>query len=584
MTVLCGRNNSGKSHIVRQVFASIEEHNGNLARPLERQDPIGPRTPDSRGVTVTLDRPSDPCLSMYSFSTYHQVINKTRVPFDNELEKKNYVDRPILRACLMTACRALPGFESLHHGDELPAAVDRIALARASFKNGTIYRVPVEGTLLDEFEQLAGGTLYVRSEVEKPQCSSLFALRYSDRLHIDYSNWSLGQQVLFCYLALLEFERPAILLMDEPDHALHPSFMTELLSAAKRTCSQVIAATHHPHLIFSRYADDVWFLENLTKPARVPPQHEAYRGHYGKRGTPRLDLELQKVTSDIEKVAQAYRLFDSWDDRLLRLSDLAGIRLAQSLAGEMSSLLALEVKPASPHSRPDLQTLNIRELADVAERSTILDFGAGRGRIWREWHKLEATPKGSWILWEPDTTLRSEMRMAVSELDTSVTIPDSLDEFQRVCDCIVIANVLHECTPPQIAKILESCSRLASPVGRLIIAELHPLLDAERFAVAYTKEDMVDLLNSAGWDCFPKSLNIRSGAVSAYFCTATLREQVDQACVVESIEKLWRRIEKRNCSTYKGRLKFSAADSLTGCLSELTEVAAINSYFNSVWK
>lgn len=82
-----------------------------------------------------------------------------------------------------------------------------------------------------------------------------------------FANWSDGQKSYFTVLATTFALKPDVYIFDEIENFMHPALISQTLDHLKSNCGQTILSSHHPHLIFGRAVDAVFYVEPLP-PAR----------------------------------------------------------------------------------------------------------------------------------------------------------------------------------------------------------------------------------------------------------------------------------------------------------------------------
>lgn len=591
ITVLCGRNRSGKSHLLEQLDVSIHDHN----RIFEHGKPTERRTPVSRNICCELLQPDKPSAAVYYFRDPGFMIQQaTVIRYSRDFATFSRPERNISHAMLhllASHCETSQSGLDRQKWDADPSY--RTEVMQPYSAVGNIFRLKSAAPFLKAFEKLTSSRLYFR--IVKAQGNRQHAeliLRYSPRHHYQYCAWSHGQRVLFCYLCAIEFLRIEVLLLDELETHLHPEFMSFLFEQIKAKIPQTVVATHHPHLIFSRLADAIWYLEVPTDDYDIP-EAEPFAGNPAARNTP-LGTKLVSAETDMEKLAISYKLFDQWDSNLLRLSQSTIQHVTEAFASSLRLTGVNRVLAESGGQRRDLQTDVLAEklecIANKAAPETfrVLDFGAGRGRLIQEVFKKPSRfwAAAEWCLWEPNCALRQELRGSLAAEEFSgVEVPDRRPRSNGRFHAIIVANVVHECTPPQFAAILDALWTNLAAGGSVFFVELFPLLEVERLAVPYHYNDLHDVLRGSGWNTEHEALNIRNARVSAYWLRAEKREgpRPQRSKVKRAVEDLWRRILQRHCGNYVARQIGHSGTQVTDLVSDWATIASIESYFTRQW-
>jgi hypothetical protein len=442
-----------------------------------------------------------------------------------------------------------------------------------------VYECRQDHPVAMQFKEILGATLGIRRPKDRIFELVLFLV---DGQPVPFPNWSDGQKAVFSLLLIAHYGEPEILLIDELENHLHPQLASAVIRWLKETVPQTFIATHHPHLIFSRYVDKVFYLERDFK---AGPQRSMVSS-FPKQPTP--SRRLKTLSDSFESLSAAYSLFDHQDHQLLlqaqRISSSFEVRFYSEL------IMAFRQQPVGPKPSllPDKQTQSIATLIDVptkAEVLRVLDIGSGLGRVQSEYHKLKPyglSKRIEWTCVEPDPEYR-EVLENLDLGDTKVTIVDDLKAVSGNYDFILAANVVHELTPPELTILLIRARELLSGGGRLLVGELHPLLHAERFAVPYSDSDILDLFGLFG--CTTAIRDVRVHDATAYVLSAKFPASLPEALeITKQIISRWSIIEGRALSHVAGREHFADYVDYKGTLIALTTIASVNAFKRGHWR
>lgn len=473
----------------------------------------------------------------------------------------------------------------------------RQAIADTFEVEGTAYRCNPEDPLIARLERILQGRLYFRCTRHVETASTWtfeFVLVDEVGTTIPFKKWSDGQRVCFYVLSALAHLRPDVVLFDEMENHLHPAYMSELLDALRTHPAQSIIATHHPHLIFSRYADRVFYIETQRPPpSRNPPREIAYSKRHTDRGFPRT---VSVIEDDLERIGSAYKLFSQVDEQLLRQAGYLESRAAVALLESINSLFAHGPVAEAARTLPDTQTYQladrIRAIAklDRPQQVAVLDLGAGIGRQIAELGKLsrwQVDATVSWTCYEPSSKSLATLRRRFEDV-SEVTVVGAASELgDTEFDLCVLANVLHELTPRDAATLLALADQhLPRQRGALVVLELFPLLNPEGYAVPYEAASLQDILTNAGFVASTLEIGVRSES-RAYCLTARRREgRVQESAILSAIEAGWEQILRRSLSAYAAigdAGPVSIAEHIR-TLSHLTTVMSINSWKAGMWR
>jgi hypothetical protein len=151
---------------------------------------------------------------------------------------------------------------------------------------------------------------------------------------LPYEMWSDAQRALFYVLVSLEHFGPEIVLYDEAENHPHPAFMSYILEELRARPVQSIITTHHPHLIFSRFADRVYYIEtDRPKPSPTPPPQFSFSAQY-------VDFErrVEELRGSFEKISNSYKLFTHQDVQLLAQAEYVQTRSTLILIQTLSHI------------------------------------------------------------------------------------------------------------------------------------------------------------------------------------------------------------------------------------------------------
>jgi ABC-type cobalamin/Fe3+-siderophores transport system ATPase subunit len=464
-----------------------------------------------------------------------------------------------------------------------------------AFKTRTqIYKCNGDDPLIQRLESILDAHLYFRCGKEDKKSGAWnfeFVLYYSDGTTLPFEDWSDGQRAIFYVLVCLKYFQPEIVLFDEIENHLHPAFISHLLEALRATPAQTIVATHHPHLIFSRYADRVFFLETrrpqllTTSPAHAPFSSEFHE----------FERRVLTLEDNFDKITSVYRLFAHQDDQLLRQAGYIEHQATLALAKALSSIFRYPPVSESSSSLPDAQTQQLADrirtfarLSDPVE-VTVLDLGSGVGRQvaelakFSEW-QLRATIR--WTCFEPIEANGTRLLQRFPATGAVKVVGKSSDLGVARHDFCVIANVLHELTPTEFVRYLNLADlHTRYETGGLVILELFPLLHAEAHAVPYESAVLRRILRDLGYDAESIQVPVRQGTVSAYCLLARrVSSAPETKQMIGVLEKAWKEILVDCLSSYALKLTPSDLEGYRRLVSRLTTIASIASWNEGKWK
>lgn len=588
LIVLAGKNRSGKSHIINHIERSVKEHN----KITEKKSQDG-FTPRRSSIAVALEDMSSNCDNIFLLNDLDYVLKKfTYIPLNDGRRTK---DRS---ANIENVCRkTLLSFISSHlfkkHGanfnkESWLSERDYRQNFCAKIDPNKLYKCDGKCEVTKGLEEITNGHLYYRYNDETKNLE--LHLKYFDGQIFPNPSWSQGQRALFFYLCFIYHHTINILLVDEVESYLHPQYISFLCEKIKEKVPQSIITTHHPHVIFSKLIDQCWYIE-LDEPKCKKPELEIDFEKRSKAVLPSFSRKIVDLNTEFEKVSMTYKLFDGYDNNLLRLSQSNRLALSESVMKSFSQVFNYGAVGHKKSTKPDLQNDKLAEfIIDKINRAgdrdlEILDLGAGYGRTFYEVSKIpEVQNNIKWSFWEPFEKVRAELSKLIEQGSHNVEVIE-LEEniLTSYYDLVVISNVLHECNPDDFSKIIHTAAKASKADGHVVIIELYPLLHPEKYAVPYSEHDMKRILRKSGFDVQSTSLNIRNSSVNAYWIKAIKNQAIEIKDVKDAVLLQWVSIIENVCGDYKGKPEISTPEHVVQVMGELTTIASIESYKQGEW-
>ncbi len=449
----------------------------------------------------------------------------------------------------------------------------------------TLYQCSRQDTFVKKTEKLLGGVLFFRKASRNLLELTIITAHH---LMVPYPEWSDGQKQAFYLMLMLDYSQSNIFLFNEIENHLHPSYMTFLMSFIKESVSQSFISTHHPHVIFTEFADQVFYIETFSSSEKSLSSLHEKTIRYTKIDRQRApSRKVITLDNGFQEISATYKLFDLQDRQLLRqcsnISKLVEVESYEILL----HIFQTEVVPASNKPLPDRQTQLLVQIIkkalgdNVNEKNIhILYLGAGLGRIAKELSKMSIWQVKSsihWICWEPDQELRNNFTDTLKGIGVHADIPRSFDELPvSACQIALIANVIHEVTPEDFSILIFSAFRAIRNVknGRIVILEIYPLLRAEKYAVAYPCTYLVKFLNSCGFFCTYDTFSIND---AQGYCIAAKpnNDNLSIDIIKRALIELWDELEKEICSSYACQEEITSYIEYRRTILELTTLASI---------
>lgn len=538
LTVLCGPNGAGKTFILRALYEML---GGKKAGYLK--DMTGWSVETSGMTSVSAFRPQHHSSQMNSIGTM-SLEQGTKSPRHN--------DDPLrLKVRLFgAAIRSLEG---------IPEPTRTLVTGLSSDRwidDPEVRREVLEGIKSDEervfwsrasgvdeiircYETATGFRLGVRRAVNAYE----LVAAYPDGSAADYGNWSDGQKSLFSIMATVLLEQPEVYIFDEIENYLHPAYMTMALDFLRERVPQTVIASHHPHLIFGRSVDEVFYVEKVLP--RLPRFATTLRKQLHQEAPKR---KITRLSNNHTKLANAYRLFDLRDSALLAAATYVTDTVDYAVNDAVYHLFECNAADASRSPLPDRQSQAIADL--VAARcpvvGTVLDWGAGLARVQKETRKLgkgHPIQDATWVLYDQ------------SYSETGGSLGDSGDGIVRLsdrrhlstlsADVALLTNVLHilplEAWTDAIHDVWSAV--VGAPTGLILITEIFPLLDPERNALPIPKHLLEAFFIELGFTVYSREFEVRGAKSYCLSLTSPPKMLLNRDLLRVRIKELWFRIE-----------------------------------------
>lgn len=545
VTVLCGPNGSGKSFILRSIALLLWEGQASASLAGWKIEVEG----EKPGLTL---KPKHHKAQMNSVGslTLDQAA-KTPKPNDDELKLKIAVFGELLASL-----------------DDSPLTDDPTPFDAARWNSDSAYRSSVLNAFPDDemtayplradapevfklFEAECAGRLGLRRAVRNFET----VLAWPFEMTAPFDSWSDGQKSLFTILMSVTVLKPDVYLFDELENFFHPQLISRAVEFLKTRIRQVVLTSHHPHLIFGRAVDRVFYVELDTA---SDPRFTFRMTKYPKQ--PAVPRRITELTSNLEKLASAYRLFDMRDAALLATATHVSDALDLSLNAAVLTTYGCAAVPGKSGIYMDRQTEDIAAYISSfhpAPRS-VLDWGAGLGRTMQEMQKsVGGSGAGDldWILFEPDTKARAVLNGFPRPVGLKVRIIGDRTELAGTAAGVaLLTNVLHVLNPEQWAEAIEDCWEAVRGAqnGVILVTELFPLLAPERFAVPVQPEILEQLFVSLGFKVHTKKTTLHNATA---FCTAASAPPATLPThgeIVKTVEQAWRDLRTYFLRSYSG--------------------------------
>lgn len=270
ITLISGKNRTGKTHILEQLVHSIEEHNKNL----QKKSNITPKkshvhsilSNDKRlKVFSILDiKNAKKFLEKISYSIATR--SKRSLEYNLKFIVLEFLEDNLTDILLKDFNNTTFNKDKWKEDENY-----KYNIFDKFYKNKySIYPLNPSCKLVKYFENIIGGQLCIGSDnmdsknVKNVKNLSLY-IKYSNSHSYSFADWSEGQKVLLIMLLINYYGDFDLLLIDELENNLHPEFMSKILEKLKENIPQVIITSHNPHLIFSKFIESVVYIEIINE-------------------------------------------------------------------------------------------------------------------------------------------------------------------------------------------------------------------------------------------------------------------------------------------------------------------------------
>lgn len=276
------------------------------------------------------------------------------------------------------------------------------------------------------------------------------SILYYNDTPFDLNLFSPGQKTLFAYAILFFYLdtnsktniRESIIIIDEPEKHLHPEAQIALVTALKEIVSksgQLWIATHSINILAHLEYDEIIMVKDdeIIPPSRTTPGN-SFNDLMG------LDEHITELVLFINAISEwAY--------------------------GNFMVQCFKEPDVVFSNDTNDPQYKLFIEFISNKSPLTLLDFGAGKGRIGYTISEDEKTKSIiQYFAYEPDKgnyDLLSKVPDIKKFYQNSSEIPDN------TFDCVLLCNVLHEINPKEWEEVFKQVKRVLKQDGYLLIIE-----------------------------------------------------------------------------------------------------------------
>ncbi len=610
ITVIAGKNRSGKTHILQNVNKGLEQFAKRKRGENKEKNSL------HSNVSIVLDDEQVP-----SFEIFKRIDSAMdmgdKISYQTRHKRQEYVYlneyRKLLFEFAADIIQQSPLLNKNFRKNDFINEEDyrKKIIIEIEREAGNIYPCNSNIPMVHLLEKAFGAHLYIgvpgsitdnkKNEKNLSDEHYLVLYMYFDEKSVyPYPVWSTGQQALFSYLLFIYYNPPNIMLIDELENHLHPEYMSIVIEALKAKVPQTIIATHHPHLLFSTHIDQVFYIESnislankdLMKKKSIPLNNGKHS--IASKNMPPFPRTITNLVEDFEKITSLYHLFDDVDNNLIKLADGISTRFNITVLKILEKAFSYPPVPASEKRSPDIQNSKIvdhlkSKLKHINDSIKILDYGAGIGRTYDEVNKrilAEPFGKHEWTLWEPYHAYQTILIERFSDIG-NVIVPQHPNQLScKYYDVAILSNVLHECNPFDFTTMVSQLHHSLNDSGELIVIELSPLMDPEKMAVAYESSEMLEIFGrGSGWAIEDfETISLGRVPVQAYWIWLRKQDDYDKNSFYLNLLKIWEKIESKHTLTYSQRMGINRQFQLHSLLHEMMALASIASYKKDDWK
>ena len=538
VTVLCGENGTGKSFILRALKGVATAKQSSKSFP-------GFKLKTTGQGRVNIVRPHHHKERMTSLGILGEVQAGKKVNLGDEYLRLKVGLFALLMPHILEAIEAPNDFQA------------EVWLDKETYRQSVHQLVPDEEEALFMLDVAEHDFLKVFLKVtnaalgfRKHEKGIELVLVWGNGVVAPYPDWSDGQKSLFTIMTEIAVDQPDVCAYDEIENFFHPRYISDVLEFLKDHVPQTILASHHPHMIFGRAVDDVYFVELEDVRDPVGPTRIVRRP-----SQPIPKRRFTRLRDDFRRLAYTYKLFDIADARLLSQAASSTELTSSTVKLAMATAFECAAAPARASPYPDRQTAQIGAFLEkyFSGMATldVVDWGAGLGRTVKEIRKTGVAEQIRWTLFEPGADTGKQLAELHAD-DPEITIVPHVEALAHIsADVVLLTNVLHVLRPADIAEAV-SCiwKLLAERKGVLIVSEIFPLLMPEQNAVPVPDHHLVMFLREVGFAVAQVSFEV--AGCSAYCLAAKVKPGSPLAA--EAIESaainMWRQINAEFVANY----------------------------------
>jgi energy-coupling factor transporter ATP-binding protein EcfA2 len=340
--------------------------------------------------------------------------------------------------------------------------------------------------------------------------------------NFNYSEFSDGEKTLFTYsilFFLLEYNpklniKESIILIDEPELHLHPDSEIDLINGLREVIEekgQLIIATHSINILSHLNYEEIFMVKDG---AIFHPNHQTV----GKSLNELMSLEVR-----VSKLGDLLNSISTWSYVNFIVDCFTNPDVIESSRKDDPQFLALK---------------NILKSNLSKESSFLLDFGAGKGRLYEQIKSdYDLLNKISYTPLEPELEFHKKLR----ELGATNVLSDYKEIPPNSFNFILLCNVLHELSIDQWEEILNFIIDGLTSDGYLIIIEAKTLTKGEKIgSVGYLLLDTEEIMELFGLNDQPVDLLIgdKSDKITSVAIPKINLERINKENIINCLKAL----------------------------------------------
>ena len=307
-------------------------------------------------------------------------------------------------------------------------------------------------------------------------------IRLSNGSLTKFATLSTGELEFLSLLCdVLDDPEVDLLLIDEIDAHFHPDLQRRVIDEIKPHCANryVLLSSQSPAVMLSVPTSQLFFIRHNSE---VPE---------GKNQVTRLDSDYGLLSS----LTEMYAGFSS-DLRLVNTFSQAATHDLIKYAEECLTESEVVAHGKARDDEPQVASLR-GSLLHVPSNATICEVGVGQGRLLRAYEKLDPSWRAQ--IEFVATDIHQSNLESVAQLEASLKLnfksfkTQHVDEELPESDLFVLANVIHEVGPDNLADFMNRILRRTRPDGRILLLEALELAVGERRFVLFDGASLATL-------------------------------------------------------------------------------------------